>query len=127
MDNKIDLTTNVMETTAALASNLAQSEPFLKFKAAEEKLNVDAEAQQILSELSDLQQKIRTRQYSGSVSEEDLNRLHELQNRVGTHETIQAYGYAQELAMAFLREVNQEFSNLVGIDFASLTRRSSCC
>ncbi len=134
MDNRIDLTTKpntlpatIMEVTVALATNLAQSEPFLKYKAAEEALNADAEAQRLLTGLSDLQQKIRNQQYSGGIMEEDLNRLHELQNQVGTNETIQAYGYAQERAIAFLREVNQAISNLVGIDFSSLTRRSGCC
>ena len=33
----------------------------------------------------------------------------------------------KELAVAFLREVNQEISQLLGIDFASLTRRSGGC
>lgn len=33
----------------------------------------------------------------------------------------------QELSVAFLREVNQEISQLLGVDFASLARRSSGC
>ncbi len=121
------ISASVLETTTALATNLAQSEPFLKFKAAQEALDADAGAQRLLADLSELQQKIRTRQYEGGISEADLGRLHELQGLVGTNETIQAFGAAQEKAVAFLREVNQEISSLIGIDFSSLARRSGCC
>ncbi len=129
MDNtKAELISDsVLETTTALATNLVQSEPFLQFKAAQEALDADPGAQRLLAELSELQQKIRNQQYEGGVSEADLGGLHELQGQVGTNETIQAYGYAQEKAVAFLREVNLEISSLIGIDFASLTRRSSGC
>jgi hypothetical protein len=34
---------------------------------------------------------------------------------------------AQQEAIAFLQEVNQEISSLLGYDFASLTRRSGVC
>lgn len=120
------LSTTMLEATSSLAENLAQSEPFLRYKAAEEKLNADHEALRLLTELSELQQKIRSQQYSGGISEEDLKQLRTLQNAVGTNETIQEYGLAQELAVAFLREANQEISNLLGVDFASLTNRSTC-
>jgi cell fate (sporulation/competence/biofilm development) regulator YlbF (YheA/YmcA/DUF963 family) len=117
----------MLEATSNLAENLAQSEPFLRFKSAETRLNADHEALQLMADLSELQQKIRTHQYSGGISESDLKRLRALQSAVGANETIQDYGLAQELAVAFLREVNQEISQLLGIDFASLARRSSGC
>ncbi len=118
---------SMMEVTQNLAENLAQSEPFLRYKAAEEKLNADAQAQRLLTELSKLQQTVRARQYEGGISESQLRRLRELQTAANQNETIQEYGRAQETAVAFLREVNQEISQLIGIDFASLTRRSSGC
>lgn len=117
----------LLEVSSALAENLVQSEPFLRFKAAEDKLNADAEALQLLSEFSELQQKVRNQQLSDAISESDIQRLRDLQSRIGTNETIQDYGLAQEMAVAFLREVNQEINQLLGIDFASLTRRSSGC
>jgi cell fate (sporulation/competence/biofilm development) regulator YlbF (YheA/YmcA/DUF963 family) len=121
------ISSEMLELTSALAENLAQSEPFIRFKAAESKLNTDKEALQMLSELSELQQKIRTQQYAGGIIESDLKRLRELQNAIGVNDTIQDHLLTQELAVRFLREVNQEISNLLGIDFASLTRRSGCC
>lgn len=117
----------MLEATSNLAENLAQSEPFLRFKAAEARMNADHEAMRLMKELSEIQQKIRTQQSSGGISEGDIKQLRALQSAVGANETIQDYGLAQELAVAFLREVNQEISQLLGIDFASLARRSSGC
>lgn len=122
-----EISITMLEATSTLAENLARSEPFLRFKAAEERLKADREAVQLLNNLSELQQKIRREQYSGGVSESDLKQLRELQNAVSANETIRDYVLAQESAIAFLREVNQEISQLLGIDFASLARRSSGC
>ena len=117
----------MLEATSALAENLAQSEPILRFRAAEGKLKADPEALKLLAELSELQQKIRTQQLASEISEIEIKRLRALQNVIGINETIQDYGLTQELAASFLREVNQEISQLLGIDFASLTRRSGGC
>ncbi|HML41201.1 MAG TPA: YlbF family regulator [Bellilinea sp.] len=117
----------MLEATSNLAENLTQSEAFLRFKMAEAKLNADQEAQLLLTEFSELQRKIRSQRQSDDISESDIKRLRALQSDIGTNDTIQDYEYKKELAVAFLREVNQEISQLLGIDFASLTRRSGGC
>ena len=135
MDNKTQLMPNetkilspMLEATSNLAENLRQSEPFLRYKAAELKLQADQEAQRLLTDLSEWQQKIRDQQNSGNIIVTDLERLRSLQNAVSTNDVIQDYGLTQELAVAFLREVNQGISTLLSIDFSSLARRSgSCC
>lgn len=121
------ISVTMLEATSNLAENLSQSEAFLRFRTAEAKLNADQEALRLLTEFSELQQKIRTQQHSSNISESDIKRLRALQNAIGTNETIQDYELMKELAVAFLREVNLEISQLLGIDFSSLTRRSSGC
>ena len=121
------ISTTLLEATSVLAENLVQSEPFLRFQEADRKLHADQEAMRLLTEFAELQQKIRAQQHSGAISENDIKRLRELQSAVGTNDVIQEHGLAQEIAIAFLREVNQEISNLLGVDFASLTRRSGGC
>ncbi len=117
----------ILEVTQNLAENLAQSEPILRYRAAEQKLNGDAAAQRLLVELSELQQTVRAQQYAGGITPDQLKRLRELQTAANQNKTIQEYEQAQEAALAFLRIVNQQISQLVSIDFASLTRRSSGC
>ncbi len=122
------MSTSIMvEVTTRLAENLAQSEQFLRYRAAEERLNADPKANKLLKGLSGLQQQIRQNQYRNAVTEKDVRDLRELQNAVAANETIQEYQSAQEQAVLFLREVNQEISRLIGIDFASLARHSSGC
>ena len=121
------ISATILEATSSLAENLVQSEPFLRLQAADRRLHADQEAMRLLTEFAELQQKIRAQQQSGAISESDIKRLRVLQGTISTNNTIQEHGLAQEIAAAFLREVNQEISNLLGVDFASLTRRSGGC
>lgn len=121
------ITDSLLEATSALAENLAQSKPFLQFQEAERRLHEDIEAMQLLTKFSELQQKIFVQQNAGAIAEGDISWLRELQRAIGADETIQERNQAQEKAVEFLREVNQEISDLLGIDFASLTRHSSGC
>ena len=121
------ISATILEATSSLAENLVQSEPFLSLQVADRRLHADQEAMHLLAEFADLQQKIRAQHDSGAISESDIKRLRELQSTFSTNDAIQDHSLAQELAIAFLREVNQEISNLLGVDFASLTRRSGGC
>ena len=123
----IDISPVMLEATQTLAQALLQSEPFIRYQEADRKLNADQDAMQLLADLSEAQSKIRKQQASNAVSESDLSRLRELHNAMRTNDTILAYGMAQQEAIAFLQEVNQEISSLLGYDFASLTRRSGVC
>ena len=117
----------LLEATSNLAENLVQSEHFLRFKEATRKLQSDTDATALLTEFSSLQQKIRAQQRSNQISEEEIKRLRELQSAIMANETIQEKELAEEYAVAFLGEVNQEISNMLGVDFATLARRSSGC
>ena len=117
----------LLEATSQLAENLVQSEQFMRLQEAVRKLQSDKEATSLLAEFSGLQQKIRGQQRSTQISEEDIKRLRELQNAIMANDTIQEKELTEEYAAAFLREVNQEISNMLGVDFASLARRSSGC
>lgn len=117
----------LLEATSQLAENLVQSELFLRFQDASRKFQNDNEATALIKEISALQQKLRVQQRTTQISEEDIKRLRELQIEIMTNETIQEKELAEQHAVAFLREVNQEISNMLGVDFASLARRTSGC
>ena len=134
MDKAIEMTSAqnavskpMLEATSGLAANVVQSEPFLRYQAADRRLHENSEAMRLLAEFAELQKKIRDQHNSGAVTESDIQRLREVQRIINTNDAIQDYNLAKELAVAFLREVNQEISNLLGVDFASLTRRSGGC
>ncbi len=89
-------------------------------------MTADTEATILLDQLQELQADIRVRQSNGGVVQEDLVRLRQLQSQVQAHPTIAAFIEAQEQATAYLPQVNQEISQLLGIDFASLAAPASC-
>jgi len=121
------ISVTMLAASSALAEALAESEAILGFKAAQAKLQKDNEALRLLKELSEIQQKARTKQSYGKISESDIISLRALQGSVGSNETIQEYEKSRVKAVLFLQEINQEISELLGLDFAMLTRRSSGC
>lgn len=123
--NTIPIT--MLEATSALAEHLVQSEAFVRFQEADRKLQADREAMRLLTEFAELRGKIRAQQDSNAISEGEIKRLRELQSAISANHAIRELGEAQELAIALLREVNQEISGLLGVDFASLTRRAGGC
>lgn len=117
----------LLEATSDLAQNIVQSEQFLHYKQSEKLLRSDVKAIALLSEFSELQSKLQSKQPNNSISEKDIQRLRDLQSEITTNDSIQEKELAEEIAAAFVREINQEISGLLGFDFASLARRSSGC
>jgi cell fate (sporulation/competence/biofilm development) regulator YlbF (YheA/YmcA/DUF963 family) len=81
----------------------------------------------LLHDLAAAQAELRRRQYDNSLSQEDLQRLRSLQEAVQSTGSISEHTAAQQRVIALVREVNQEISQLLGIDFGSLAKRSGCC
>lgn len=134
MDERIEVPTTIKplpvslaEATAALAENISQSEPILHFRDSERKLHADNEAMQLMADFVELQKKIRDQHSLGVISESDIKRLRDYQMAISANNLIQQHTLALQEANDFLKEINMEISNLLGIDFASLTRRGSGC
>jgi len=80
----------------------------------------------LLEQLSAAQAELRTRQMSGSVIQNDIDALRALQGEVQSNRVIRNYAQTQQAAIAFLPQVNQEISQLLGLDFASLVLPANC-
>ena len=128
MDTDIkSIPTNLLQATTTLAENLLQSEPFLRYNKSYKKLEEDTQASLLLQNLSQTQAELRRKQSQSKISEEEVNALRELQQQAQSNKVIVEYAEAQQAAIESLREINQEISNLIGVDFGSLARRSGCC
>lgn len=129
MDYQTDLfTKELLKATFDLAESLAQAETILHFISTNQVLNKHHNALELINAATELQRKIYNGQSSGEDLDDDLNRLRDYQSQISTNDVIQEESIARETAVAFLREINQEISQLLGMDFASLTTRSgSCC
>ncbi len=120
------LTPYLLTATEALADNLLASEPFAAYHQALARFNSDADARALLERLSAAQADMRRRQANGGVTQTDIDQLRALQSEVQSNRVIIEYARAQQDAIAYLREINQEIGELLGVDFAALAGRSSC-
>ena len=123
----VRLPPDLQEAVEALAENLAQSEPLILYRQAQARLDADHQAHTLLERLSAAQADLRARQgRGGAITQADIDQLRVLQHQVQTNRTIMDYAQAQQAAIAYLPEVNQEISQLLGVDFAALAGPASC-
>ena len=115
------------QATEALGQNLAASAPMLRYREAEQALTNDEEAHSLLRRLAQQQGELRQRQSQDALTNADLTDLRTLQARVQQNRLIMDYFRAQEQVNAYLQEINQEISNLLGADFAGLARVAGSC
>jgi cell fate (sporulation/competence/biofilm development) regulator YlbF (YheA/YmcA/DUF963 family) len=115
------------QVTQSLADHLAASEPFVHYFKARQAFEADPDAQSLLKDISSIQGEIRQKQQRGQVTQEDIDVLRAMQQQAQNNETIMQYANTQQMAVNFLREINQEISQLLGVDFAALSRQTGCC
>ena len=122
----VRLPDRLKEAAEGLAENLLAAEPFVLYDRANIWLNADTQSRNLLEQLSTVQVKIRSGQSNGGVTQQDIDQLRALQSEVQQNQTIVEYARAQQNAINYLREINQEISQLLGMDFATLARQPSC-
>ena len=125
--NRTTLPANLLAATEDLANHLLASEPFTAYHAAHGRFNADPEARALLLLLSQSQAELRQKQARRTVTQSDVDQLKALQSAVQADRTVADYARTQQAAIGFLREINQEISELLGVDFAALAKRSGCC
>ena len=126
MHKTLNLPPSLNEATDSLIQNLLASEPFLAYHQSNERLESDAQARGLLQRLSELQSGLRRKQSNGAVTHAEIDELRAVQTQVQANAIIMAHAQSQQEAVNFLRGINQEISQLLGMDFALLARQSTC-
>ena len=116
----------LLTSAERLAEVLLREQPIVEFRRAKEELEADPHASQILDQLGDAQADLRAHQKDGSVTQADVNHLRDLQRQAGANQAILVYAETQQLANEYLLGVNQEISELIGVDFGTMARRGCC-
>jgi len=126
MNKTIAFPRELNQATENLIENLLASESFLTYQQSLVAMNSDSDAPGLLELLSTLQAGLRHKQSANSVTETDVEELRAIQTQVQGNTTIMAYSQSQQDAVNFLREVNQEISQTLGVDFATLAKQNTC-
>ena len=120
------LSPELREATHSLIENLLASEAFTHYQHAQKLLREDEEAHTLMDQLSKVQATVRQQQGSGNVSQAEVDSLRLIQQRALRNPVILDYAEAQQEAIGFLREINGEIGQLLGVDFASFANHASC-
>ena len=126
MNKTMALPPELHQATESLIENLLASEAFLAYQQSQVKMNSDSEERGLLELLSTLQTALRHKQNSNCVTQPDIDELRATQTQVMANPVIMAYSQSQEDAVNFLREINHEISQTLGVDFAVLAKQSTC-
>ena len=126
MNTTINFPPELYQATDSLIQNLLASEAFLAYHQSLEKMKSDSQASALLDRLSTLQNELRGKQGNNSMVQSDIDELRDVQAQVQVNATIMDYAQSQQDAVGFLREINQEISQLLGMDFAALAKQSTC-
>ena len=126
MKNTATLPLELHQATENLIENLLASEACLTYQQSLVAMNSDSEARGLLDLLSTLQAALRHKQNTNSVTQTDVEELRAIQEQVQANAVIMAYSQSQQGAVNFLREINMEISQTLGMDFASLAKQNTC-
>lgn len=123
-NNKIE--GNLETAVNNLAASIQYTEPVNKYLTARDIYEKDPDARKVMEELSEHQKLIRQKQTNNSITADDLQKLRSLQVKAQENKAISSFAFSQQEAIGYLREINAEISNLLGIDFASLAKNTCC-
>lgn len=126
MPKTYNLSPDLREATEYLIRELLASERFLVYQQSQRQIDCDLRAVALLERLAALQAAIRCEQNTGHLVQHDIDELRAVQAQVRTNNTIMTYAQSQQDAADFLREINHEISQILGVDFAVLARQSRC-
>lgn len=116
----------LLAAAETLAVSLLEAEPVAAYYQAKERLEADEAALALLEQLATVQVALRSKQASGVVTQAEFDRLQALNHEARNNQFIVDYVTTQQIASVYLGEVNQEISQLLGIDFSALAS-SGCC
>jgi cell fate (sporulation/competence/biofilm development) regulator YlbF (YheA/YmcA/DUF963 family) len=120
------LSPQLQEATQSLIDNLLASEAFIHYQNAHSYFEADDEARTLLEQLTQAQARLRQKQVKGPVNQAEIDSLRLLQQRAQRNSVIIDYSQSQQGAINFLREINGEISQLLGINFATFANHTTC-
>ncbi|MFB0545863.1 MAG: YlbF family regulator [Anaerolineae bacterium] len=109
--------------TREFAARLAQTRPLAELRRAQEQLEADVEAQQLLAEWDEKQQELLARQRAGqAIAPAEMGALRRLRAQIQNHPAIRAYSEMRRQVQPYLTDLNLEIGQALGLDFGALSQ-----
>ena len=126
MEDIYKLPTALNQSLKNLSQSLTQSYELQNYLNAKHEYEADTTSFQLLQQLTAAQSELMQKQYDSQISRDDLKKIRDLQQRAKNNEKINAYSLSQQNAITFFREINDQISQLIGMNFAKLAKNSKC-
>lgn len=126
MEDIYKLPTALNQSLKNLIQSLTQSYELQNYLNAKHEYEADTTSFQLLQQLTAAQSELMQKQYDSQISRDDLKKIRDLQQRAKNNEKINAYSLSQQNAITFFREINDQISQLIGMNFAKLAKNSKC-
>lgn len=124
--NALVLPPSLQKAADRLADAMLDTKPMIDYQQVKARYQADAELQTLIKEYLAAQQDFRARQYSGNITQADLDHLRELQSQVQLNGLVMEFSLHQQAASFFLADVVAGLEQLIGIDFTTLATPSCC-
>lgn len=120
------LTPYLQAATEQLGQILLQVKPLAAYHQAKARLDGDPEASALLEQYAAAQANLRMQQVNNAVTQASVEHLRSLDRQVRSNPVIMEYAEAQQMATAYLAEVNLEISQLLGMNFGAWASSGRC-
>jgi cell fate (sporulation/competence/biofilm development) regulator YlbF (YheA/YmcA/DUF963 family) len=125
-DPQTVLSPELYQASLKLAESLRQAGPVAAYLNAKERMESDPHAKSLLERFAATQAELRVQQVNQTITQEQMDHIRLLQAEVRANPLIVRFAETQQVAIAFLPRINQQISQYIGIDFASLTGAAGC-
>lgn len=115
------------EAALNLGKTLTSAKEYVSYQRAKQVLNEDVSARNLMSDLAKAEVGVRRAAGNGTITPEDLQTLSDLQTQLQTNPVITDFTTSKQELTTFLQGINNEISQLLGINFALIAKHSSCC
>ena len=110
-----------------LGKTLTSAKEYVGYQRAKQVFYEDVSARNLMAELAKAEVGVRRAAADGTITPEDLQTLSDLQTQVQANPVITEFTTRKQELTTFLQGINNEISQLLGINFALVAKHSSCC
>ncbi|MCA1753515.1 MAG: YlbF family regulator [Spirochaeta sp.] len=126
MSTSTDTTQGIQAAARKFAEAVAHTKTYKEFEQANDAMEQDKEAKDLLSQFEVAQQMAQMSASWGGESQNEQN-LAALQDKIAGHATLSRYFKAQESLVGELKQLDEYMTTRLGFDFAEMTKPAGGC
>jgi cell fate (sporulation/competence/biofilm development) regulator YlbF (YheA/YmcA/DUF963 family) len=107
--------------------NLSSSQAVKEFQSAQTEYQNNPDVKKMQEEYVSVAQNFQQKQTNGTLTQEDINVIRQLQANLNRHPAIIRYAQTQQMMVMMLQDCNSAISEMLGFDFAATAAPTSSC